>query len=70
MMRMVRWVTGLTAVVLILGLGIVPAHAQFGRNKISYLQFDWHVYKIFPNGFTLWAEAMSAEINFRSVVES
>ena len=34
-----------TAVVLILGLGIVPAHAQFGRNKISYLQFDWHVYK-------------------------
>jgi hypothetical protein len=32
--------------------------------------FDWPVYKIFPNGFTLWAEAMSAEINFRSVVES
>jgi len=32
--------------------------------------FNWPVYKIFPNGFTLWAEAMSAEINFRSVVES
>ena len=32
--------------------------------------FDWPIYKIFPNGFTLWAEAMSAEINFRSVVES
>jgi hypothetical protein len=32
--------------------------------------FNWPIYKIFPNGFTLWAEAMSAEINFRSVVES
>jgi len=32
--------------------------------------FNWPVYKIFPNGFTLWAEAMNGEINFRSVVES
>jgi len=32
--------------------------------------FNWPIYKIFPNGFTLWAEAMSAENNFRTVVES
>jgi hypothetical protein len=32
--------------------------------------FNWPIYKIFPNGFTLWAEAMSVENNFRTIVES
>ncbi len=31
--------------------------------------FNWPIYKIFPNGFVLWAEAMSSENNFRTVVE-
>ena len=39
-------------------------------NQYGFLnRSDWPVFMVFPNGFTLWAEATTAENNFRSVVE-
>lgn len=34
-----------TFLVAILAAAIAPAQAQFGKNKISYVDFDWQVYK-------------------------
>ena len=39
--------------------------SHYGYLNRSY----WPVFMVFPNGFTLWAEATTAENNFRSVVE-
>jgi hypothetical protein len=40
-------------------------------NQYGYLnRSEWPAFMALPNGFTLWAEATTAENNFRSVVEN
>jgi len=52
------------------GFDVVAGERIWVGNQYGFLnRSEWPVFMVFPNGFTLWAEATSAENNFRSVVE-
>jgi hypothetical protein len=52
------------------GFDEVAGRRLWVGNQYGYLdRSEWPVFMVFPNGFSLWAEATSADNNFRSVVE-
>jgi hypothetical protein len=52
------------------GFDAVAGERIWVGSHYGYLnRSDWPVFMVFPNGFTLWAEATTADNNFRSVVE-
>ncbi len=52
------------------GFDAVAGERFWVGNQYGFLnQSEWPLFMVFPNGFTLWAEATTAENNFRSVVE-
>jgi len=53
------------------GFDEVAGRRLWVGNHYGYLdRLEWPLFMVFPNGFRLWAEATSAENNFRSVVET
>jgi len=53
------------------GFDLVAGQRLWVGNQYGFLnRSEWPVFMVFPNGFTLWAEATSAENNFRTVVEN
>ena len=53
------------------GFDAVAGERIWVGNQYGFLnRSEWPAFMVFPNGFTLWAEATSAENNFRSVVEN
>lgn len=53
------------------GFDAVAGQRLWVGNQFGYLnRSEWPVFMVFPNGFTLWAEATTADNNFRSVVEN
>ena len=52
------------------GFDAVAGQRIWVGNQYGFLnRSEWPVFMVFPNGFKLWAEATTAENNFRSVVE-
>jgi hypothetical protein len=52
------------------GFDLVAGDRIWVGNQYGFLnRSEWPVFMVFPNGFTLWAEATTGENNFRSVVE-
>ena len=52
------------------GFDLVAGERIWVGNQYGFLnRSEWPLFMVFPNGFTLWAEATTAENNFRSVVE-
>lgn len=52
------------------GFDAVAGDRIWVGNQYGFLnRSEWPVFMVFPNGFTLWAEATTATNNFRSVVE-
>lgn len=52
------------------GFDLVAGQRLWVGNQYGFLnRSEWPAFMVFPNGFTLWAEATTAENNFRSVVE-
>lgn len=52
------------------GFDVVAGERIWVGNQHGFLNRSlWPVFMVFPNGFTLWAEATTAENNFRSVVD-
>jgi|GEM_PF-1999911 len=53
------------------GFDLIAGERIWVGNQYGFLnRSEWPVFMVFPNGFTLWAEATTAENNFRSVVEN
>jgi hypothetical protein len=52
------------------GFDAVAGERIWVGSHYGYLnRSEWPVFMVFPNGFSLWAEATDADNNFRSVVE-
>jgi len=52
------------------GFDLVAGERMWVGNQYGFLnRSEWPAFMVFPNGFKLWAEATTAENNFRSVVE-
>jgi hypothetical protein len=52
------------------GFDLISGERLWVGNQYGFLnRSEWPAFMVFPNGFTLWAEATTAKNNFRSVVE-
>jgi hypothetical protein len=52
------------------GFDLISGERLWLGNQYGFLnRSEWPAFMVFPNGFTLWAEATTAKNNFRSVVE-